>query len=197
MKKKKLGFDLILLGAPASGKDTQARLLEKKFAFQSVESGRYLRALERNRTKLGLLVRQRLSKGLPAPVAIIKEFLKANVRLAPKDRNLLFIGNPRLLPEAKFLKTTLEAAGRDFLVIYLKLSIPEIWERSAHRMRNIDDTKYVKERIAWHKTQVGKTVKYFERLGKLRFINGNQTIIQVDKGILKAINDYKKLRTTR
>ena len=39
--KKRLGFDLILLGAPAAGKDTQAILLERKFAFKPVESGKY------------------------------------------------------------------------------------------------------------------------------------------------------------
>lgn len=197
MAKIRLGFDLILLGAPASGKDTQARLLEKKFVLRAVESGQYLRGLTRNKTKLGAAVRKRLQKGLPAPVEVIKEFLTANVRLAPKNGNLMFVGNPRLKPEAEFLKNLLVANNRDFFVIYLKLDTKDIWKRSEARMRDTGDSKYVSERIKWHRAQVGKTVKYFEKIKKLKFIEGNQTIKKVNLDILKAINDYKKSGRTR
>src|SRR5258708_23763593 len=42
---KKLGFDLILLGDPASGKDTQAAILEKKYSLYPVASGVFFRKL--------------------------------------------------------------------------------------------------------------------------------------------------------
>lgn len=195
--KKRLGFDLIILGAPASGKDTQARLLEHKFALKAVESGSYLRGLQRNKTALGTQVSKNLSKGLPAPVKIIKEFLTANVRLAPKDRNLMFVGNPRLKPEAEFLKNLLDKNKRDFYVVYISLPVSEIWKRSAHRHRGLDDSKYVQTRINWTRTQVSRTINYFKRINKLKVINGNQTKVAVNKDILKAINDYKKSGTTR
>jgi len=54
-----------------------------------------------------------------------------------------------------------------------------------------DTEKLIKTRIKWHKDQVGKTVKYFQSLGKLKIINGNQPISKVTKDILKAISDYK------
>lgn len=194
--KKRLGFDIILLGTPASGKDTQAKLLTRKFALKPVESGKYLRGLQRHKTKLGVLLRNNFAKGLPAPVKLIKEFLEANVKLAPKDRDLIFIGNPRLKPEAEFLKKLLQQNQRDYLAFYIQLPNTEIWKRSQRRMRNIDDTKYVAARIAWHKKQVGKTIKYFQRLNKLVLINGNQPIPKVDSDISRAIYDYKRSRAS-
>jgi adenylate kinase len=193
--KKRLGFDLILLGAPAAGKDTQAALLEKKYLLKSIESGKYLRGLQKNKTKTGDQVRITLSKGQPGPTRIIKEFIKANIRLAPKDKNLIFIGNPRLKPEAQFINDLFKQANRDYLVLYINLPVKEIWSRSEKRMRNTDDTKYVQTRINWHKKQVSKTVRYFQGIKKLKFIDGNKTIKLVNKDILKAINDYKRSRT--
>jgi len=190
--KTSLGFDLILLGDPASGKDTQAKLLERKFLLKPVESGDYLRGLMRNQTKLGSEVRAKLLKGLPAPSHVIREFLEANVRLAPKKGNLVFVGNPRLKPEAEYLSSLLSSHQRDFLVIFLKVSDAEVWKRSAKRLRNADDSRYVRTRIAWTKSRVAKTVDYFKKIKKIRIINGTPTIKEVNKEILKAILEYKK-----
>jgi adenylate kinase family enzyme len=57
-----------------------------------------------------------------------------------------------------------------------------------------DTKKIIGVRIAWHKDQVGKTVKYFKGLNKLKVINGNQPIPKVTKDILKEIEKYKTLR---
>ncbi len=195
MGKKRLGFDIILLGAPAAGKDTQARFLERKFALKSVESGRYLRGLTRLRTKTGESLKNNFAKGLPAPSSLVKEFLKANVSRVSKNYDLLFVGNPRLRPEAEYLSKLLLDSRRDYLVLYINLPVKEIWKRSEKRMRNADDTKYVQTRINWHKSQVARTVRYFQSKNKLKFIDGNKTIKEVNKEILKALNDYERSRT--
>jgi adenylate kinase len=194
--KKRLGFDVIILGDPASGKDTQAKLLERKFLLKSVESGKYLRGLQKNKTQLGAEIRKILIKGSPAPINVIKEFLAANVRLATPGKNLIFVGNPRLKPEAEFLVKLLSQNNRDFFVVYITLPVSKIWERSAARKRDDSDLHRVRERIAWHKRQVSKTIKFFESIHKLKIIDGNQTIQLVNKDIIRAINDYKRLKTT-
>lgn len=190
--KKRLGFDLILLGAPAAGKDTQARLLEKKFALKAVESGNYFRALAKNKTKIGQTLRREFAKGRPAPIALVKEFLQTTLKFRPKNADFMFVGNPRLKPEAEFLAKELGSRQEEFLVIFIKLPINEIWKRSARRMRDDQDLNHVQERINWHKKQVGKTVRYFQRLGKLEVVDGNQAINKVDKDLLSIIHDYKK-----
>ena len=190
---KKLGFDLVLLGAPASGKDTQARLLQNHFAFKPVESGEWFRRMMKTNSALARLIKKTVGQAKPAPVSLMKAFLTQELKKAPKNKDLLFVGNPKLKPEAQFLVKNLKSQRRDFLAIYIKLPPAEIFKRSFFRKRH-DDLKKVliDRRIAWHTKQVGKTVKYFAKLDKLKVINGNQSILKVSVDIHKAINDYTR-----
>ena len=53
-----------------------------------------------------------------------------------------------------------------------------------------DQKNLIKKRIAWHRDQVSKTVKYFQSLKKLKLINGNQSVPKVTKDILGEIKRY-------
>lgn len=195
---RKLGFDLIFLGAPASGKDTQARLLMNHYELKRVESGAYVRRHLHDRTVLGQVLRRTVGLAQPAPVSVIKIFLADELKRAPKSKNLLFVGNPKLKPEARFLVKNLKLRRRDFLAVYVKLPAKEIIKRSFYRMRHDDLKKVlVDRRISWHKKQVGETVKYFQKLHKLKFINGNQPVFKVARDIQKAINDYSRSQRNR
>jgi adenylate kinase len=193
----RLGFDLIILGAPAAGKDTQAELLVKKYGLKKVESGKYWRKMAKQKNSLGDLLRRTFSKGQPAPVKFMKFFIVKELSKVSKKRDLIFIGNPRLKPEAQFLAKLLKTKGRDFFVINIDLPSKEIRERSIKRMRDIQDWKYVDNRIKMYRLQVSKTLNYFNSLNKLKVVNGNQSISKVAQNIQKAINDYQRSQTTR
>jgi adenylate kinase len=196
---KKLGFNIVLLGTITSGKDTQARILEKKYTLKLVESGIYWRKLMKEKGKDGEWLRRTTGKGKPTPVALMKKFLVKKISKKPKDKNLLFLGNPRLKPEAQLLKKLFETKKEDFIAFYITLPDKEIYKRSLKRKSSnveqaykaFDNKKNIATRISWHKKQVGKTVKYFESLDKLKKINGNQPISKVTKDILKEIEKYK------
>lgn len=198
---KKLGFNIVLLGMIASGKETQAGILKKRYALKTVESGMYWRKLLKEKSADGDWVRRTTGKGKPAPVALMKKFLMREISQKPKNKDLLFLGNPRLKPEAQLLKKILAARKEDFLALYVTLPDKEVYKRSIKRkegnMKEIykvfDTKKLIGVRIKWHKDQVGKTVKYFESLGKLKIINGKQSIPKVTKDILKAIEGYKNV----
>jgi adenylate kinase family enzyme len=193
----RLGFDLILLGAPAAGKDTQAEILQKKFQFKTVETGKHWRRLAKQKNATGALLRRTFSKGNPTPVKLMKQFLTKQLSKAPKNNNLLFIGNPRLKPEAQLLDKLLKTKNRDYLVISITLPESQIRLRSLKRMRDDQDWKYVDNRIKMYKLQVSKTLDYFMKLGKLKTVDGNRGIMQVARDIQKAVNDYQRRSTTR
>lgn len=188
----RLGFDLILLGAPAAGKDTQALALLKKYQFTKVESGKHWRSLAAKKNAQGAELRETFSKGHPAPVELMKDFLADQLKLATKNKDLLFIGNPRLKPEAQLLTKLLKEKNRDYLVISIDLPTAEIKTRSLLRMRDEQDWKYVDNRIKMYKTQVKKTLDYFKSLNKLRVVKGNQSVAQVTKDILNIIDDNNR-----
>ncbi|OGI64979.1 hypothetical protein A3A95_02410 [Candidatus Nomurabacteria bacterium RIFCSPLOWO2_01_FULL_39_18] len=199
---KRLGFNIVLLGMIASGKETQANILKKKYALKFVESGVYWRKLLKEKSVDGDWVRRTTGKGSPAPVALMKKFLVREIAKKPKNKDLLFLGNPRLKPEAQLLKKILSKKRQDFFALYISLPDKEVYKRSLKRrtgkMKGIykvfDTKKIIGTRIKWHKDQVGKTVKYFQSLKKLKIINGNQPIPKVTKDVLKEIEEYKKRR---
>jgi adenylate kinase len=197
---KKLGFNIVFLGTITSGKETQANILKRKYALKFIETGVYSRKLLKAKGPDGDWSRRTTGKGLPLPVVLLKKFLVKEINNKPKNKDLLFLGGPRLKPEAQLLKKMLQEKKQDFLVFYINLPDKEIYIRSRKRkagnMKEIykvlDDEKIIKARIKYTKNQVSKTVKYFEALGKLKKINGNQPISKVTKDILKEIDNYKK-----
>ena len=201
MKKERLGFNLTLMGMIASGKETQTELLKKKYSLQSVETGVYTRKLLKEKSKDGDWARRTAGKGGPLPVILMKRFLVKEIKKKPKNKDLIFIGGPRLKPEAQLTKKILKENGQEIFAIYIILPDKEVYKRSLKRsignMKDIykvfDTEKHIKVRIKWHKDQVSKTVKYFESLGKLKKVNGNQSIEKVHQDIEKALEYFKKL----
>ncbi|MFH1200911.1 MAG: nucleoside monophosphate kinase [bacterium] len=198
---KKFGFDIILLGDNASGKETQANILKKKYRLKFVETGVYSRKLLKEKSKNGDWARRTTGKGLPLPVPLLKRFLVREINNKSKNKDLLFLGGPRLKPEAQLLKKILNSREEDFFVLYLTLPDKEIYKRSRKRRESnikeiykvLDADKIIRVRIKYYENQVTKTVKYFKSLNKLKIINGNQPIPKVTKDILKAIEEYKKI----
>ncbi len=171
----------------------------KKYAFQPVESGKQWRMMVKKNDFRGRWLKRTFELGHPAPVAIVKWFLNKRVKDASKNKNIIFIGNPRLKPEAQFLVKLLHEKHRDFFVFYIKLPEGEIYSRVLKRRNQEADTRLrTKRRIEWHKKQVlAKTMKYFLSMHKAKFINGNQSIKKVTQDIQKAINDYTRSSRNR
>lgn len=192
MKRKKLPFNLILLGMVASGKDTQAILLLKHYIFETVESGNYWRSLLTANTKEGRAIRKTTAKGLPAPVSLMKSFLKEKLKEKKKNVPLLFLGNPRLLPEAKLLVKMLRQKQERFFALYISLPEREVFRRVGNRGRFEDERRILKNRVVWHKSMVLETVSYFEGLGRLKRIDGNEAISKVQSDIREAIKEFAK-----
>jgi adenylate kinase family enzyme len=198
MKKERLGFHLVLLGQIASGKDTQAELLLKRYNLTPVESGKYWRAKEKEKSPDGEWLRRTTRLGKPAPVALMKKFLLKNIENRPKNKDLIFVGNPRLKPEAQLLKKLLAFHKENFFVLYISLPDKEVFGRSLSRVRGADDNiTYIQGRLKWHKDQVSKTIAYFDSLGKLKKINGNQSVEKVTTDIEKALRSFQKLNNEK
>lgn len=195
---KKLGFNIVLLGMIASGKETQANILKKKYALKFVETGVYCRGLLKKKGKEGDLARRTSGKGKPFPTKLLQKFLIREIKNKPKNKDLLFLGG-RLKPEAQLLKKIMDKRQEHLLAFYITLPDKEVYKRSLkRRMSNVkeiykvfDTKKIIATRIKWHKDQVGKTVKYYQKLKLMRIINGDQPIPKVAKDILKAIEKYK------
>jgi len=200
---KKLGFDIVLLGQNASGKETQANILKNKYALKFVETGVHTRKLLKKKGSDGDWTRRTAGKGGALPVVLLKKFLISEIKKRPKNKDFLFLGGPRLKPEAQLLNKILKTRKEDYIAFYITLPDKEVYKRSLKRKKNkkikalykvFDTEKIIKARLSYYEKQVSKTVKYFQSLNKLKLINGNQSIPKVTKDILKEIEKYSKTK---
>lgn len=200
-KKIKLPFHIILLGQITSGKETQAKLLQKKYKLKTVESGVFTRNVLKEKSKRGDDFRRTAGKGWAAPTKYMQQFFTDSLENCPKNSTLLFLGGPRLKPEAQLLYKLFKNRKEDFFALYISLPDKEIYKRSFLRnkgdMKEIykvfdKDKKIIANRIKWHKDQVSKTVLYFGKVGVLKKINGNQPIDKVESDIERALTLYTK-----
>ena len=161
----------------------------------------YTRRLLKEKSKNGDWTRRTAGKGGALPVKLLNEFIVREINNQPKNKDLIFLGGPRLKPEAQLLKKILNKKKQDFFVLYITLPDKEVYKRSLKRKADkktkdiykvFDTEKIIKARLKYYEKQVTKTVKYFQDLKKLKLINGNQPISKVTNDILKAIEDFKK-----
>src|SRR5215472_7962185 len=100
---------IILVGAPGSGKGTQAKLLLEKYGLPQLSTGDILRQSVKDGTDLGMKAKQFMDAGQLVPdelmIGLIKERL---VQPAYKDGWVLD-GFPRTLAQAQALQTMLKA----------------------------------------------------------------------------------------
>ncbi len=102
---------IVLLGAPGSGKGTQAKLLTEKYHVPQISTGDLLRAAVRNQTPLGIQAKSIIDSGQFVSDQIVLEMIKE--RLAQQDTRDGFIldGFPRNLIQAESLDGLLDQMG--------------------------------------------------------------------------------------
>ena len=69
-------MDLVLLGAPGSGKGTQAALIESELGLKHIASGDLFREHLKNRTPLGLRAEEYMAKGALVPDEVTIDMLR-------------------------------------------------------------------------------------------------------------------------
>jgi adenylate kinase len=120
---------LIILGAPGSGKGTQASLLAEK-GYKHISTGELLRSEIAKNSDLGIKVSEIMSSGSLVDDNTVLALLKANCIL--DEFSYIFDGFPRNLFQAEMLEIEL-LNGRNYKVIYFKIDMDVLVERLVNR----------------------------------------------------------------
>jgi adenylate kinase len=112
---------VIMLGAPGSGKGTQAKFLMDKLDLVHISSGDLFREAQEKGTELGRLAKSYMEKGELVPDDITTKMAVDRI-LSLKDEGFVLDGFPRNLNQARALDEALEKENMPMgLVIYLKV----------------------------------------------------------------------------
>lgn len=123
----------MLLGPPASGKGTQAELIQNRFGVPTTSTGAILRKQAKARTPLGLEAEQIISKGGLAPDGLVMQLVEE--WLESHRETFLFDGFPRTVEQAKAFDSILHRSEASLdLAIALAVSVETIKTRMALRL---------------------------------------------------------------
>jgi len=183
---------LVLLGAPGSGKGTQAAMLKAALKVPHISTGDLLRAAVKAGTPLGLIAKAVMEAGKLVSDDIVLDMLEE--RLAQPDvvGGFILDGYPRNLAQCEALEALLARIGQP-LDIAIKLKVPSelIVERIAGRAaaegRKDDTPETVRERLRVYAEQTAPVAEHFASLGKLRIVDGVGDVEEVFRRILAAL----------
>ena len=124
---------MVFLGAPGSGKGTQARMLGEKLGIPHISTGDLFRYNLKNGTKLGLLAKTFIDRGELVPDEVTVDMVEDRLALPGCDGGAIFDGFPRNLAQAVALETMLAADGGVSLVPLLDVCDDEVMRRITGR----------------------------------------------------------------
>jgi len=125
-------MNIILLGAPGSGKGTQSELLCEKNGFTQLSTGDLFRKNINNNTNLGIEAKKYMNEGKLVPDlvtnAMVKDYLKS------KHQKLIFDGFPRTIDQAHALDEMLAELDSSIeKVIYIEVDESILMDRLTGR----------------------------------------------------------------
>ncbi len=125
---------LILLGAPGSGKGTQAKNIAEKIGITHVASGDLFRAAATRGDELGKQAKYYMEKGLLVPDEITIKMILERIDAPDCSKGVMLDGFPRTLEQAKALDQALGKKKQKIdRVFYIKVSTDELVRRLSGR----------------------------------------------------------------
>lgn len=181
---------IVLLGAPGSGKGTQAGLIVEKYHVQPISTGDLLRAEVAAGTPLGLRAKAIMESGKLVPDEVVLDMIEE--RLCNLQTGFLLDGFPRTLPQAETLDAMLGRIGQPLdVVLFLDVDYGEIMQRLLARKRADDTERTIRQRLEVYEAQTAPLIDYYKEKGNLRTVKGVGKIAEIAERIFKSLDDIR------
>ena len=184
---------LVLLGAPGSGKGTQATRLREHLQVPHISTGELLRAAVAAGTPLGLQAKSVMEAGSLVSDDIVLGMLEERLLQRDAGNGFVLDGYPRNLAQARALDALLSRIEQPTdLAVQLDVDQEFLVERlsgRAHVQGRADDTpEAVRNRLKVYSDQTAPVVDFYRNQGKLVCVQGVGTMDEVFTRIIEAIN---------
>lgn len=182
-------LNIVIFGAPGSGKGTQSARLIDKYGLYHISTGELLRDHIRRGTDLGRTADAFISKGQLIPDDLMIQILDDTLeREAKGKRGVVFDGFPRTIPQAEALKELLKKRGTDLhAVVGLEVPEAELVDRMIKRGKDTgradDNPETIKNRLKVYHEQTHPLREYYNKEGKYFAIDGMGVVDDIFKSI--------------
>ena len=183
---------LVLLGAPGSGKGTQAARLKTALGVPHISTGDMLRAAVAAGTAMGLKAKAVMDAGQLVSDDILLGMLEERLAQADARNGFILDGYPRNLAQADALDHLLARLGQPLDAV-VKLEVPNeaIVSRCEIRFkaegRADDNPETVRKRLAIYAEQTAPVADFYARRGKLQVVDGVGELGDVTARVKRAL----------
>ena len=187
--------NIVIFGAPGSGKGTQSDLLIEHYGLGHISTGDVLRSEIKKGTELGKTAQGYIDKGNLIPDDLMISIL-ANVydSFGRGHKGVIFDGFPRTIPQAEALKKMLDERG-DKVAAMLELDVPEdelmkrLIKRGKDSGRADDNEETIKKRLVVYHSQTQPLIEWYKNEGLHYHIDGLGTLERIFGDIQKVIDN--------
>lgn len=176
-------MNIVIFGAPGSGKGTQSEKLIEEYGLHHISTGEVLRDHIARGTELGKVADAIISHGQLIPDELMIEVLADIFKNNPEamEKGVIFDGFPRTVPQAEALAALLKEYGKEVdAVIGLEVAEDELVRRMLERGKSSgradDNIATIQKRLDVYHRQTAPLQKYYKEQGKYRPVNGNTSV---------------------
>jgi len=186
-------LNVVIFGAPGSGKGTQSEFIIKKYDLLHISSGEILREEIERKTPLGLTADEYISKGHLVPDQLIIDIMSGILERNPQAKGYIFDGFPRTLSQGEHLDVMLRDRGTSIAAVFSLLVEEEeltrrLLQRGTEFGRADDNIETIQERLVVYKNQTEPLTEYYKKKGKLFKIKGGSSAENVFENIAEVID---------
>ncbi|MBD5260740.1 MAG: adenylate kinase [Bacteroides sp.] len=171
-------LNLVLFGAPGSGKGTQSEKIIDRYGLHHISTGEVLRKQIKEGTELGKIADSYISKGHLIPDDLMIDILRQELKGLPKEcKGVIFDGFPRTIPQAVELENLLAEIGSDLTGV-VGLEVPEeelvarMLKRGKETGRADDNIDTILNRLKVYHNQTEPLKEHYQGKGSYMQIDG-------------------------
>ncbi|MBM6813858.1 adenylate kinase [Olsenella uli] len=198
-------MNIVLLGAPGSGKGTQAQKLVAEYGFAHISTGDLLRAAIKEGSKLGKKAKGYMDAGQLVPDALVVDLVKERLEADDAQKGFILDGFPRNTSQAVTLDSELAAMGRTLdAAMLISVEPGVIVERLSSRrtcracgytapagvdtcprcggemyQRDDDKPETIQHRLDVYESQTSPLIEYYKGHSILKEVDGDRPVDEV------------------
>lgn len=187
--------NIIIFGAPGSGKGTQSDKIIAEYGVAHISTGDVLRAEIKAGSELGKTASQYINEGKLVPDSLIIDMLAGALDSKGKDiPGVIFDGFPRTIPQAEALKKMLAERGHKVAAM-IELDVPEeelmkrLVLRGQQSGRSDDNEETIKKRLDVYHNQTSPLIEWYSNEGIHHHINGLGELDRIFADICTVIDN--------
>ena len=187
--------NIVIFGAPGSGKGTQSDLLIQHYGLGHISTGDVLREEIKKGSELGKTAQGFIDNGQLIPDELMVSILaKVYDSFGRGHKGVIFDGFPRTIPQAEALKEMLNERG-DKVAAMIELDVPEeelmkrLILRGQQSGRADDNEETIKKRLVVYHSQTQPLIEWYANEGLHHHIDGLGTLERIFADIKKVIDN--------